>query len=87
MPSARHFTGQGVDSCSGGASSGRNRTLRITVPENSTAIMMPGRMPAMNRSPIEVSVMTPYRIIGTLGGMRIPSVPPAAVVPSASDLS
>ena len=58
-PGARHFTGQGVRSRKGGASSGRIITFRITVAENSSAIMMPGRMPAMNRSPIEVSVMTP----------------------------
>ena len=42
-----------------GARCGRARTRHTTVSESSAAIRMPGSKPAMNRSPIEVSVITP----------------------------
>ena len=48
---------------------------------NTPAISSPGTMPAMNRPPIEVSVVTPYSTIGPEGGIRMPSVPPAATRP------
>ncbi len=41
-------------------------------------------MPAMNSLPIELLVSDPYTIMLTLGGMRMPRVPPAASEPSAS---
>ena len=44
---------------------------------------MAGPMPAINKSPIEVCVMIPYRINGILGGTTIPSVPAAHNAPSA----
>ena len=40
-------------------------------------------MPAMNSLPIELLVSDPYTIMLTDGGIRMPSVPPAASVPSA----
>lgn len=42
----------------------------------------PGMMPAMNSLPIELLVSEPYTIMFTLGGIRMPSVPPAARLPS-----
>jgi hypothetical protein len=47
----------------------------------------PGLMPAMNKRPIEVSDAMPYRIIVMLGGIRMPSVPPAAIAPVARSAS
>ncbi len=44
-------------------------------------------MPAMNSRPIEVSEAMPYRIIVMLGGIRMPSVPPAAIAPVARSAS
>ena len=41
-------------------------------------------MPAMNRSAIDVCVMTPYRISGILGGTMMPSVPAAHSAPIAN---
>ena len=67
-----------------GASAGLRHTRKSTVSESRIAIRMPGTMPAMKSAPIDVSVMTPYRMSGIEGGMRMPSVPPAAVAPSAS---
>ena len=48
-----------------------------------TAWITPGRKPAMNSSPMDCSAMIPYRIMMVLGGMRMPSVPPAASTPVA----
>ena len=42
----------------------------------------PGMMPAMKSLPIELLVSDPYTIMLTLGGIRMPSVPPAASEPS-----
>ena len=50
---------------------------------NSSISMIPGIRPAMNRRPIEVSVAMPYTIIVIDGGIRMPSVPPAAIAPVA----
>ena len=58
-------------------------TRSKTVNDRSAAIRMPGKIPAINRSPMEVSVMTPYKIMAMLGGIKIPRVPPAAVTPKA----
>ena len=41
---------------------------------------------AMNSAMMEFSVSTPYRMRITDGGMMMPSVPPAAMTPLASDL-
>ncbi len=40
-------------------------------------------MPARNRRPRETSAATAYRIIVIDGGNKIPSVPPAAIMPAA----
>ncbi len=40
-------------------------------------------MPAMNRSRIEVFVVTPYSTIGIDGGMMMPSVADTAVMAAA----
>ncbi len=45
---------------------------------------MPGRIPAMKSSPMDCSVRMPYTIKITLGGIRIPRLPPAATTPVAS---
>jgi hypothetical protein len=42
---------------------------------------MPGRTPAMNRSPIDSSVAIPYTISGIDGGIRMPSEPDVAIRP------
>jgi hypothetical protein len=42
---------------------------------------IPGTTPARNRAPMDCSVAMPYRISVTLGGMRMPSVPPATIAP------
>ena len=41
----------------------------------------PGMKAAMNRRPISCWVMMPYTASTTDGGMRMPSVPPAAITP------
>ena len=43
------------------------------------AISRPGTMPAMNRRAINSSTSAPYRTMMMLGGIRMPSVPPAAI--------
>ena len=48
---------------------------------------MPGPTPALNRSTTEVSVTSAYRIIGTDGGMMMPSAPPDITAPSAKHFS
>ena len=60
-----------------------NTTARIHK-QKSTVTMMPGKTPPRNRRPIDVSVAIPYRIRVTLGGIRMPSVPPATIAPAAS---
>jgi hypothetical protein len=42
----------------------------------------PGMNPAAKRRPMETSATDPYMIMLMLGGMRMPSVPPAAMEPS-----
>ena len=44
----------------------------------------PGKTPAIKRRPIEVSVAIPYTIMVIDGGIKIPSVPPAAIDPAAT---
>src|SRR6056300_2064688 len=44
----------------------------------------PGKTPAKNSRPMDVSVAIPYTIIVIDGGMRIPRVPPAAIEPAAT---
>jgi hypothetical protein len=51
---------------------------------NAAVSRRPGMMPAMNSLPIELLVSEPYTIMFTLGGIRMPSVPPAASEPRAS---
>ena len=41
---------------------------------------MPGRMPPMNREPIDASVQEAYVIMMVLGGMMVPSRPATAMV-------
>ena len=48
---------------------------------------MPGIMPAANNLPILVWVKIPYMTNKTLGGISIPSVPPAAIEPAAKPSS
>ena len=54
---------------------------------NSAVSSSPGMIPAMKSRPIDVSDAMPYRIIVMLGGMRMPSVPPAAIAPVARSAS
>jgi hypothetical protein len=61
----------------------RNTATRIHK-QKSNVTMMPGTTPPRNRRPIDVSVAMPYRIKVTLGGISIPSVPPATIAPVAS---
>jgi hypothetical protein len=49
-----------------------------------TDITMPGTMPAMNRRAIDSSTRAPYSTMTMLGGIRMPSVPPAARLPNRS---
>ena len=58
-PSASHFSARVGCSVIGGAHIGRRSTMTTMVIDISVASMMPGTMPAMNRWPIEVSVITP----------------------------
>src|SRR5690606_39885337 len=52
---------------------------------NMAVSIMPGTTPARKRRPIDVCVEIPYTIIVTEGGIRIPSVPPAAMEPVATE--
>lgn len=61
-----------------GARPGRSFCHSRIVVTNSAASTTPGTMPAVNRSTIEVSVLTPYISNGTLGGIITANVPPAA---------
>jgi hypothetical protein len=51
---------------------------------NRPVSIRPGTMPAMNSFDTEVSVKVPYTIMAIDGGIRMPSVPPAANEPAAS---
>ena len=62
------------------ANSGGTFERSETNTANTAASSMPGMTPDMNSAPIDCSVMTPNTIIGMLGGMRMPSVPPAATI-------
>ena len=42
---------------------------------------IPGPIPARNNAITDSSVINPYTIIGKLGGINIPNVPPAAKRP------
>ncbi len=44
----------------------------------------PGSTPAANSAPMLVSVMMPYSTSTVDGGIRMPSVPPAAMDPALS---
>ena len=46
------------------------------------AISRPGTTPAMNRRAINSSTSAPYSTMTMLGGIRMPSVPPAASEPN-----
>ena len=48
------------------------------VKDNADAMMRPGRKPAENMPVMDTLAMIAYRIIGLLGGMRMPMVPPVA---------
>ena len=61
--------------------SGRSSDTIAMKSMNNPARHMPGMTPPMNKRPIEVSVSKPYMIMAMLGGMRMPSVPPAAREP------
>ena len=67
----------------GGPSAGFLLHMRRIRSINSPARNKPGKIPAINKAPILVSVIIPKMIKMVLGGMRIPSVPPAAIVPVA----
>ena len=41
-------------------------------------------MPAMNRSPTEVSVTAPYTTMTIDGGIKMPSVPALQIMPAAN---
>ena len=57
--------------------------LITTQTANNSVSMMPGPNPAMNSRPIDCSEASPYRISVSDGGIRMPSVPPAAMSPAA----
>jgi hypothetical protein len=58
---------------------------RMTQTENMRVIIIPGMTPAMKSFPTEVWVAIPYTIMVTLGGIRIPRVPPPTIRPVARD--
>jgi hypothetical protein len=47
----------------------------------SKEMITPGMVAAKNNLPMDCSVMMPYIIRVTLGGMRLPRVPPTAMIP------
>ena len=49
---------------------------------NASASNRPGMMPAMNRSPTDFSVSTPYKINSRLGGISMPSTEEPATTPT-----
>src|SRR5690606_18306716 len=53
---------------------------------NMAVSMMPGITQARKRRPIDVCRDIPHTIIVTAGGIRSPSVPPAAMEPVATEL-
>ncbi|MCY1539170.1 hypothetical protein D9M68_747420 [compost metagenome] len=57
------------------------RQATKTNAENSTAINNPGMKPAKYKSETDVSDRAPYSTMLMLGGIRMPSVPPAAMEP------
>ena len=63
------------------AYSERNRTIDHAA--NRETRSSPGPIPARNSRPSDCSAATAYRIIVIEGGSRIPSVPPAAMIPAA----
>ena len=50
----------------------------------SEARISPGMRPAISIWPMETCAVTAYTMVSTDGGMRMPSVPDAQMVPSAS---
>ncbi len=67
------------------ASEARERFRPTAYAVISTTSNAAGPTPAMNRSAIDVCVMTPYRISGMLGGTMMPRVPAAHSAPMAND--
>ena len=65
----------------GGAMPGHTLHQITTVMMPKPAWSMPGRIPAENSALTELVVSTAYRIIGVLGGIKIPNVPPKAIDP------
>ena len=68
--------------CSLGAISRQANARMAIITTNVVASRSPGRRPAMYSRPIDSSASTPYRIRPMLGGISMPSVPPAAREPT-----
>src|SRR4030042_616380 len=54
-----------------------------TIKTNNVVTISPGMVAARNNLPMDVSVIMPNTIRVTLGGMRLPRVPPTAMIPVA----
>ena len=64
---------------------GRTAPIAASVAIYMPTATSPGMMPAMNSLPMSCSVMIPYTTSTVEGGNIAPSVPPAAIVPAATD--
>ena len=73
--------------CPAGPSAGLRFTQKRTTAMYRAIWIRPGIKPAMNMSPMDCPVMIPYSTMTVLGGMRMPSVPPAAMQPVARVLA
>ena len=67
-----------------GAMAGQMTDAMPIISINTPASRMPGMKPARNRRPMDSPTVKPYSTSRMLGGIRMPSVPPAAREPTTS---
>ena len=79
--------GQEAGSPDRGALAGRRATTMRTVSTKRRVSRIPGSTPATNRRPMLSSVRIAYTTNPIEGGIRMPSVPPAATAPVARESS
>ena len=73
-----------MSSGNGGPSSGFNIHLIVVYAANNEAKSIPGNIAAANKSITGISIIGPITTSMMLGGIKIPKVPPAVIVPAAS---
>ena len=73
-----------MSSGNGGPNYGSSIHLIVVYAANNEAKSIPGNIAAANNSITGISIIGPITTSIMLGGIKIPNVPPAVIVPAAS---